>query len=211
MAPEQRISGMKLDGRADIYSFGLLLRKVFPHRYRHIAAKCSRSDRERRYANIEALQKAFVRRSRWLWTVLALALVSLAVLPTVLMKPKEIVRTEVQHVIDTIIVERNPNGYSDEFMALLGRAEHIIDSMCNPVLADLDSDKPYQEIPPDFVERVQVCRSLIQDIQSPLLDDPKTRDEFITAWEHLFTDKYTTVCFKMQDRWNRENAQNMNQ
>ena len=211
MAPEQRTPDVKLDGRADIYSFGVLLREVFPHRYRCIAAKCTRSDRAHRYANVEALQKAFDRRSRWLWTVLALALVSLAVLPSVLMKPKEIVRTEVQHVIDTIIVERNPNGYSDEFMALLGRAEHFIDSMYNPVLADLDSDKPYQEIPPDFVERVQVCRSLLQDIQSPLLDDPKTRDEFISAWEHLHADKYTTVCFKMQDRWNKENVQNMNQ
>ena len=211
MAPEQRMPDVKLDGRVDIYSFGLLLREVFPHRYRHIAAKCSHPERERRYANVEALRKAFERHSRWLWTVLVLLAVALAVLPSVLLKPKEIVRTEVQHVVDTIIVERNPNGYSDEFMELLGRAEHIIDSMCNPVLADLDSDKPYQEIPPDFVERVQVCRSLIQDIQSPLLDDPKTRDEFITAWEHLFTDKYTTVCFKMQDRWNRENAQNMNQ
>lgn len=194
MAPEQRNLGVKLDGRADIYSFGLLLREVFPRRYRHIAAKCSRSDRERRYDNVEALQKAFERRSRWLWTILALALVSLAVLPSVLMKPKE-----------------NPNGYSDEFTELLGRAEHIIDSMYNPVLADLESDKPYQEIPPDFVERVQVCRSLLLDIQSPLLDDPRTRDEFIMAWEHLHADKYNMVCFRMQDRWIRENAQNMNQ
>lgn len=194
MAPEQRTPGVKLDGRADIYSFGLLLRIVFPHRYRCIATKCTCSDRERRYANIEALQKAFDRRSRLLWTVLVLALVSLAVLPTVLMKPKE-----------------NPNGYSDEFTELLGRAEHIIDSMYNPLLADLDSDKPYQEIPPDFVERVQVCRSLLQDLQSPLLDDPKTRDEFISAWEHLHADKYNMVCFKMQDRWNKENAQNLNQ
>ena len=211
MAPEQRMPDVKLDGRADIYSFGLLLREVFPHRYRHIAAKCSRFDRERRYANVEALQKAFKRHFRWLWTVLVLVAVALVVLPSVLMKPKEVVRTEVQHVIDTIIVERNPNGYSDEFMELLGRAEHIIDSLFNPVLADLERDRPYEEIPADFVERVRVCRSLLVDIKSPILDDPKTRDEFITAWEHVFADKYNMVCFKMQDRWDKDNAQNMNQ
>ena len=88
---------------------------------------------------------------------------------------------------------------------------HIIDSVFNPVLADLDSDKPYEEIPPDFVERVRVCRSLLVDIKSPILDDPKIHDEFITAWEHVFADRYNTVCFRMQDRWNKENAQNMDQ
>ena len=115
-----------------------------------------------------------------------------------LLRPGEVVRVE-------------NNGYSDEFTELLGRTEHIIDSMFNPVLADLESDKPYQEIPPDFVERARVCRSLLVDIKSPILDDPKTRDEFITAWEHLYVDKYNMVCFKMSDRANKEYHQNMNQ
>ena len=212
MAPEQRMPDVKLDGRADIYAFGKLLSEIFPHRYRRIAVKCTRQDRNCRYDSVEALQKAFGRRLRWLWAVSVLVVVALAVLPSVLLKPKEIVRTEVQHVIDTIIVERNPNGYSDEFMELLGRAEHVIDSMFNPVLADLNSDKPYEEIPPDFVERVRICRLLLQEIQSPLLlDNPKIRDEFVTAWEHLFADKYNMVCLKMWERANKENEQNMSQ
>ena len=197
MAPEQRMTDVKLDGRADIYAFGMLLREVFPHRYRHIAAKCTRGDRNRRYDSIDAVQKAFRNRIHGLWLIMAIVALGLFAL-LFLSRPKEVMLVE-------------SDGYSKEFSELLGRAEHIIDSMYNPVLADIDSDKPYQEIPPDFVERVQVCRSLLQDIQSPLLDDPKTRDEFITAWEHLHADKYNTVCFRMQDRWNRENAQNMNQ
>ena len=51
MAPEQKEDDVKIDGRVDIHAFGLLLKEIFPHRYRHIAAKCSRPDRERRYAN----------------------------------------------------------------------------------------------------------------------------------------------------------------
>lgn len=199
MAPEQKEDDVKIDGRVDIYAFGLLLKEIFPHRYRHIAAKCSRPDRERRYANAEALRKAFDRHARWLWMLPILIGVVLAVIP-MLLKPKEIVRTEVQHVIDTIIVERNPNGYSDEFVALLGKAEHIIDSMYQPVIDDLNGGKAFGDVVNDFNDRMLTCRSLLQGIWSPLLDDRRTSNEFRSAWEKMHNDKYNEVCFMMFDR-----------
>lgn len=204
IAPEQKQPETKIDGRADIYAFGLLLREIFPKRYRHIAAKCSHADRERRYTNAEALRKAFERHSRWLWMLPILIGMVLAVVPSLLLKPKEIVRTEVQHVIDTIIVERNPNGYSDEFMQLLDRADYIIDSLYNPVIEDIKNGKPSAEVSSDFVDRVRVCRSLLMGIQSPMLDDAKTNDEFRSAWEHLHNNKYTQVCFMLSDAVNAE-------
>ena len=200
MAPEQKEDDVKIDRRVDIYAFGLLLKEIFPHRYRHIAAKCSRPDRERRYANAEALRKAFERHARWLWMLPILIGVALAVVPSLLLKPKEVVRTEVQHVIDTIIVERNPNGYSDEFMVLIGRAEHIIDSMYQPIIDDLNGGKAYSDVVNDFNDRMLTCRSLLQGIQSPLLDDRRTSDEFRSAWEKMHNDKYNEVCFMMFDR-----------
>ena len=202
MAPEQKEPDVRIDGRADIYAFGLLLKEIFPHRYKHIAAKCSRVDRECRYANAEALRKAFERHSRRLWMLPILIGVALAVIP-LLLKPKEIVRTEVQHVIDTIIVERNPNGYSDEFMALLDRAEFIIDSMYQPVIDDINNGKYEADIVGvnnDFTNRMKICRSLLQNIQSPLLDDRKTSDEFRSAWEKVHNDKYNQIAFMMFDR-----------
>ena len=199
MAPEQMQSDTKIDGRADIYAFGLLLKEIFPHRYKHIAAKCSSPDRERRYTNAEALKRAFERHTRWLWTLPILIGVVIAAVPSLWLKPKEVVRTEVQHVIDTIIVERNPNGYSDEFMQLLDRAEYIIDSMYCPVKEDIRNGKPIGEVNLDFVERVKVCRALLIGIQSPLLDDAITSEEFRSAWEHLHNDKYDEVLFMMYD------------
>jgi serine/threonine protein kinase len=198
MAPEQKEPDVKIDGRADIYAFGLLLKEIFPHRYQHIAAKCSRVDRERRYANAEALRKAFERHSRWLWMLPILIGVALAVIPLFL-RPKEIVRTEVQHVIDTIIVERNPNGYSDEFMALLDKAEFIIDSMYQPVIEGIQNGKPAADVSVDLTERMKICRSLLMDMQSPLLDDPRSNEEFRSAWEHLHGDKYNEVAFRLHD------------
>ena len=205
MAPEQKEPDVKIDGRADIYAFGLLLKEIFPHRYQHIAVKCSRVDRERRYANAVALRKAFERHARWLWMLPILIGVVLAVIPLFL-RSKETIRTEVQHVIDTIIVERNPNGYSDEFMALLGRAEHIIDSMYQPVIDDINNGKFEADIVGvnnDFTNRMKICRSLLQNIQSPLLDDRKTSDEFRSAWEKVHNDKYNQIAFMMFDRVNQ--------
>ena len=56
IAPEQLESNVQLDGRADIYSFGVMLADInkslrHPSRHlRNIAKKCSQPDRERRYS-----------------------------------------------------------------------------------------------------------------------------------------------------------------
>jgi hypothetical protein len=122
---------------------------------------------------------------RLLWMSPIVLGLALAVIPSVFLKPKEVVRTD---------------GYSDEFMELLGRAEHIVDSMYQPVIDELNDGKNYVDVVEEFNERVVTCRSLLQGIQSPLLDDRKTSDEFRNAWEKIHNDKYSQVCFMMFDQ-----------
>lgn len=56
-SPEQ-LAGGEIDNRTDIYAFGLILQKLFPHNYTQIIKKCLQPQREKRYASSEILQEA---------------------------------------------------------------------------------------------------------------------------------------------------------
>ena len=183
-APEQLQQGMKLDSRTDIYAFGMLLKEIFTRRYRFIAKKCSRFDRNKRFANIEAVKKAFSMRSRLSFLAAVVAILAIVMMPWIFLKPK------------------TDNGYSKEFNQLLDRVEFIIDSMYNPVIVDIENGRNVVEVSQDFVERVNTCRALLKEIDSPILDDPKTSDEFRDAWENLHNDKYNEVAFRLHDAIN---------
>ena len=63
-APEQKKGDTPIDCRADIYSFGKIVRLLFPHSYRRIAHKCTQENRERRYSNAEEILRHIQLRKR---------------------------------------------------------------------------------------------------------------------------------------------------
>ena len=76
-SPEQ-IAGKEIDCRTDIYSFGVLLRQLFPHRYGRIARRCLRRLPLDRYSSAAEVRTAINKNDRLLWllpTIAALLLV----------------------------------------------------------------------------------------------------------------------------------------
>ena len=63
-SPEQVAGNVPLDCRADLYAFGVILRQIFPHSYGHIVRKCTRLDREKRFANAEEILQQLQRGKR---------------------------------------------------------------------------------------------------------------------------------------------------
>lgn len=78
-SPEQ-LRHESLDCRTDIYSFGLLLREIFPREYGHIVRKCCKPNREQRYANASEVAKQFGKPWRTLAIATAIVLLVLATL-----------------------------------------------------------------------------------------------------------------------------------
>jgi len=74
-APEQKDKDAKVDGRSDIYAFGMILIESFtgkakkdlisklPYPYRQIARKCIQNNRDERYATAIELRDAFTKKS----------------------------------------------------------------------------------------------------------------------------------------------------
>ena len=68
-APEQVAGNVPLDCRADLYAFGVIFRKIFPHRHTGVFHKCTQPDREKRFANADEIQQRLQRSQRITLTI----------------------------------------------------------------------------------------------------------------------------------------------
>lgn len=83
-SPELAAQSHDLDTRSDVYSLGRIMQQLFPHRWKRIAHRCLHPDKHRRFADVEALAKAWHHRHRPLqWTAM-LVVAALISLPTLL-------------------------------------------------------------------------------------------------------------------------------
>ena len=74
IAPEQ-LAGKPIDNRADIYSVGKIIALLFPHRYRCIARRCTRTNSADRYSSCAQVLRAIKRSDNLhLWLPVSLLL-----------------------------------------------------------------------------------------------------------------------------------------
>ena len=137
MAPEQQEHSAAIDSRVDQYAFGLLLRKVFPRRYRHIESKCTREDPAKRYLDMEAVRKALERSDNWRKQLPLLALVALMI-PLFFFAIRPTSSTETKNMM--------PDGISEDQQKHLEEAWWTMNTMAHPISIAAREGKEYQEI-----------------------------------------------------------------
>ena len=80
-SPELQAQAGAIDARSDIFSVGVLMQEIFGSS--SISARCTKANPERRYANIEALQRAWHNRKRPQRVLLGVVTVAIFVLPLI--------------------------------------------------------------------------------------------------------------------------------
>ena len=138
MAPEQLVPDQKTDCRTDIYAFGLLLRKLFPHRYRPIANKCTKKDPAQRYPDMESVRKALERQDQIRRSSPLLMTVLLAALCVWLVARRPAASPEPNGTIISVMTVDEKN-YLDE-------ASWYLSKLLQPIIQEAKQGKEYREV-----------------------------------------------------------------
>ena len=80
-SPELLSREKDIDARSDIYSLGVIMREIFGSSYSRVASRCMCGQRDKRYANVEELLRAFTRPRRSANIITAVLLALLLLIP----------------------------------------------------------------------------------------------------------------------------------
>ena len=87
-SPELQAQNSVIDARSDIYSIGVIMQEIFGSS--SIASRCTNNNPEKRYANVEALQRAWQNRYRPYYIAISFLLLLVCLLPTILLTDTKI-------------------------------------------------------------------------------------------------------------------------
>ncbi len=138
MAPEQLVPDQKTDCRTDIYAFGLLLRMLFPHRYRLVSNRCTQKDPSRRYPDMEAVRKALERQDQARRSLPIVTTLALAALCVLLVARRPAAPPEVPETLVTVMTVDEKN-YLDE-------ASWYFAQLAQPIIQEAKQGKEYREV-----------------------------------------------------------------
>ena len=153
-SPELREQSCNIDARSDIYSIGVIMQQLVGNSA--IAKRCTQSNPDKRYANIEALQRAWRNRHRPYFVAAAIALLLLIILPTTLYIHTNSENRELRQRLDTKQQEQNIELQQQKEMTT--QIERDMATIYNR-MQDSISTCPYREFLPIYLARAQTLFS----------------------------------------------------
>lgn len=164
IAPEQ-LAGKAIDNRADIYSFGRILELVFPHRYRLIARRCTRTDATRRYSSCARIARSLKTADR-LRIGLPIGLVALLILCTAIGSAYSIYRrSELNHRTQEQILAANMDSLriqNEQRQHSLDSLNRLVDSLANQTGTPSPRETVRQKAAALHLARQQAIRQAVQ-------------------------------------------------
>ena len=142
-ASPELLAQSDVDIRSDIYSLGLLIKDICGKRYKHIAEKCCKENRDHRYDNVDTIQK---RISLFKYLNIAVALTIMAIcifIPTILGNYKtqskneflyESVETRLDSLYTTLENKLDTIPYRDAAFQQLNNTLEQLPSVWEPLL-----------------------------------------------------------------------------
>lgn len=198
------------DCRSDIYSLGLLMQNILGKRYRRVSRKAASVQKEKRFANVEQMQKALMSGRRLLNIAGAVAIICIMTLSFFVRRTEY--RETVSIVRDTVAV-RSLQMKNDSLQARLdilmsaeakrNQRQHFSDSMIS------DIDKRLEKIYRPLLESLKDipfqddCLALMDEAVAKLPDvwqsyqNSTTDHELISAFHAYYTNannKYYSQC-----------------
>ena len=176
-APEQMVSGSTIDCRTDIYSFGLILKEIFPNKYRSISRRCTQPNPSHRYANAADILRAIHRQTQLRKLMLpAILCVLLLIVPFSLL---------LNH-------RNNTTTYSNPQQAMIDESFVAIDKIYRPYMDSLEQGLfLYEEFASlSLVQKSKSQGELLQSYLQQIPADSPFYGNFMASFTGYFTNEY---------------------
>lgn len=188
----------KTDCSSDIYSLGFIIKALFPHRYKLIAAKCLRKNPQKRYARVTEIRKAIHRRNvaKWLFlTALLLVLLIWNWLPQNRIENDEIqsiVQNDTVVRVDSVFVVREIHDTVQ--MAQSGKQEVV------RIVAPVDYGSPTMNFDSIHQVYLDLYQRYEKEIQKALADGTLQYVEFAELYRFHFANDMKALHDKLMPK-----------
>ena len=189
-APEQMTSGAMVDCRTDIYSFGLILKEIFPNKYRSIVNRCTQTNPAKRYADVADILRTIRRQEQLRKLVLPIALgVLLLIVPFAILFNRP--ATANVETIENIVAESS-NTYSNSQQAMIDEAFAGIDKIYRPYMDSLTQGLfVYQEFAiVSLIQKNNLHGDLLQSFLQQIPADSPFYGSFMSSFTGYFSNEY---------------------